>query len=338
MKTTRDWMGWLLMTFLLAGCGGTDNQDTGHSTADAAARWTIGLSQGAIENAFDRCVRDEVVAAAGQHADVELLAEDAGDDATLQQRQVRDMITAGVDLIIICPAEAVALTAPVGEAIDAGIPVIVLDRPVVGDKYTCLIDVDNRALGEAAGRWLVDRLDGTGNLVELQGLMTDTAAIRRHEGFRDAIVDADFDILFHADTRWLEADARKAMQSALEQYDNIDAVFAHSDTIAQGACLAAEQAGRREDMLVVGVGGLPGEGRRYVEQRRIDASFEYPTGGREAVDVALRILRGAEPQKNIVLPFRFYTRENVEHGGELVNHAAAADVQNLASGETGRDR
>jgi len=69
------------------------------------------------------------------------------------------------------PKEARPLTRPVEEAMDAGIPVIVLDRKIEGDKYTCFIGADNKKIGRAAGQWIVKQLGGKGKVVELKGLM-----------------------------------------------------------------------------------------------------------------------------------------------------------------------
>jgi len=71
-------------------------------------------------------------------------------------------------------------------------------------------------------------------------------------------------------------------------------------------------------MLFVGIDGLPQEGMAYVEQGILSVTFEYPTGGREAVQYALSILQGETVSKKVVLPSRFYTKENLAQGGELL--------------------
>jgi len=56
----------------------------------------------------------------------------------------------------------------------------------------------------------------------------------------------------------------------------------------------------------------------FVRQGLVAASFEYPTGGREAVETAMRILQGKKFNKEIILDSRLFTRENVEKGGEVL--------------------
>jgi ribose transport system substrate-binding protein len=114
------------------------------------------------------------------------------------------------------------------------------------------------------------------------------------------------------------------MESALARFDDIDLVYAHNDPAAHGAWLAAKASGREKDILFVGIDGLPHEGLAYVQQGILDACFEYPTGGKEAIELALKILKGETVPKEIVVPSRFFTPENLDDGGEWLK----TDAQN----------
>ena len=116
--------------------------------------------------------------------------------------------------------------------------------------------------------------------MELKGLMTSTPGQDRHSGFREGIAGSGLEVIFEADMKWLEPDARKEMDSALARFDRIDAVYAHNDPGAHGAYLAAQSAGREKEMVFVGIDALPHEGIAYVKQGILDATFQYPTGGR----------------------------------------------------------
>ena len=187
---------------------------------------------------------------------------------------------------------------------------------MLGDKYTGFIGADNKKIGRAAGAWIVNRLGGKGKIVELKGLMTSTPGQDRHTGFREGIDGSGLEIIFEADMKWLEPDARKEMESALARFPKIDLVYAHNDPGAHGAYLAAQAAGREKGILFVGIDGLPHEGQVYVQQGLLEASFEYPTGGREAIETALKILAGQTVPKEITLPSRVFTRDNVAAGGQ----------------------
>jgi ribose transport system substrate-binding protein len=244
--------------------------------------------------------------------------KDAQNDNLRQIAHIEEFVRAGVNLIIVSPKEAAPLTKPIAEAYKIGIPVIVLDRRVLGGDYTCFIGADNKRIGKAAGKWIVNLLKGQGNIVELKGLMTSTPGQDRNSGFREGIKESQLKIVFEADMKWLEPNARKEMESALSRYPQIDLVYAHNDPAAHGAYLAAKASGREKKILFVGIDGLSHEGQMYVKQSILAASFEYPTGGKEAIETAFQILNKKKVPKEITLPSKVYTKENIERGGELL--------------------
>jgi ribose transport system substrate-binding protein len=295
---------------------GTSGAEPGRK-AVSSDKFTIGMSQCNLGEPWRVQMNADVKAAADKHPDVlNVIFQDAQNDTLRQRSHVEEFVAAGVDLIIISPKEAAPLTEPVAKAVDAGIPVIVLDRAVLGEKYTCFIGANNVQIGRAAGKWLVTKLGGKGKVVELKGLMTSFPGQDRHSGFREAIKGTGIEVIFEADMKWLEPNARKEMESALARFDKIDAVYAHNDPGAHGAYLAAKAAGREAEMLFVGIDALPQEGVAYVHNGILDATFLYPTGGAEAIDVALKILRGEKVPKKITLGSRVFTAENVAKGGE----------------------
>ncbi len=283
---------------------------------DGRAQWTVGMSQCNLGEPWRVQMNADIKqAAAGQPA-LKIVFKDAQNNTLTQCAHIEEFINAGVDLLIVSPKEAAPLTPPVAAAYAKGIPVIVLDRQVLGDQYTCFIGADNRKIGRAAGRWIVKTLAGKGRVVELKGLMTSTPGQDRNAGFREGIRDSDVRVIFEADMQWLEPHARREMESALARFDDISLVYAHNDPGAHGAYLAARAAGREKSIQFVGIDALPQEGQAYIQQGLLTASFEYPTGGREAVATALKILNGEQVARKIVLPSRVFTRENISRGGE----------------------
>ena len=257
--------------------------------------------------------------AALNHPELTVIYKDAQNDTLKQRAQMEEFISAAVDLIIISPKEAAPLTPVVAQAYQSGIPVIVLDRRVLGDQYTCFIGADNVKIGKAAGSWIAQTLGGKGPVVELMGLMTSTPGQDRHRGFLEGIAGSDIEVIFSADMKWLEPNARKEMESALARFDDIDLVYAHNDPGAHGAYLAAKAVDRHNQIKFVGIDALPQEGQVYVKEGILSASFEYPTGGKEAIDIALDILQGKQPPKEITLSSRYFTQENINSGGESIS-------------------
>jgi ribose transport system substrate-binding protein len=306
---------------ILAGCGQSESGTATKSSGERKAKSTymIGMSQCNLGEPWRVEMNAQIKAAADKHPNLSVVFKDAQNDTLKQRAHVEEFVSAGVDLIVISPKEAQPLTEPVAKAMDAGIPVIVLDRSVLGDKYSCFIGADNKKIGHAAGEWLAKKLGGKGKVIELKGLMTSTPGQDRDSGFREAIAGTGIEVVFDADMKWLEPNARQEMESALARFNKIDCVYAHNDPGAHGAYLAAKAAGREKEMLFVGIDALPQEGVAYVQQGILDATFQYPTGGAEAIDTALKILRGEVVPKKITLGSRVFDKDTIGQGGRALD-------------------
>lgn len=309
-----------ILSLLLTGCSDSSSTSGSGKAASGSTEqvYTIGMSQCNLGEPWRVQMNEDIRNAAAGHPNLKVVFKDAQNDTLKQRAHVEEFVSSKVDLLIISPKEAQPLTEPVAKAMDAGIPVIVLDRRLIGDNYTCFIGADNKKIGKAAGEWIVKALDGKGNVVELMGLQTSTPGQDRHSGFVEGIAGSEIKVIFSADMKWLEPDARKEMESALSRFDDIDLVYAHNDPGAHGAYLAAKAAGR-EGIKFVGIDALPQEGVAYVSQGILDATFQYPTGGAEAIDTALQILHGETVPKEVVLGTRLFDKTNVAQGGQALN-------------------
>ena len=306
-----------ILTVALAGCA--DKQTSEETTK----QFVIGMSQCNLGEPWRVQMNKDLKEAAAKHHEIKMIFKDAQNNTTTQQSQVKELVDQRVDLIIISPKEALPLTKPVADAMDAGIAVIVLDRRIEGNKYTCFIGGDNELIGEEAGRYMVELLGGKGNIVELKGLMTSTPAVERHNGFMKGIEGSQIKIIYSVDCHWLEPDARREMASALTRFPgagDIDAVYAHNDPSAHGGYTAAklEGKGRENAIKFVGIDALLHEGVAYVRDGILTATFQYPTGGSEAIETALKILNGEEVEKDIILGTRVFTADNVADGGQAL--------------------
>ena len=140
-----------------------------------------------------------------KYPDLKLLPiTDAHQDSATQVSQVQNFIQQKVDVLIVSPNEPAPLTAAVQQACDANIPVIILDRSVNTDCYTSFIGGDNYAIGKMAGEAAVAALPNGGNVVELQGILSDQPQIDRDKGFRDAIAGHNINIAYHQEAKWLK--------------------------------------------------------------------------------------------------------------------------------------
>jgi ribose transport system substrate-binding protein len=132
-------------------------------------------------------------------------------------------------------------------------------------------------------------------------------AIAPHPGLR----------IIHAPVaNWLREEAMAQMEMALAAHPRIDLVYAHNDPMAVGAWLAARAKGRERETKFIGIDALPGldGGRQAVADGKLEATFVYPTGGREAVELAARILKGESVPHRVVLKSEKITRAGAGDG------------------------
>ena len=235
-----------------------------------------------------------------------------------QIKDIEEFIAQGVNLIIVSPNEAEAITPVVEKAYNMGIPVVLVDRKISTDKYTAFVGGNNYLMGKQIGTYIANRLNGKGNIVELTGLKGSTPAAERQKGMYDILKDyPSIKILSTVDAAWLKDKAENKSDSILAQYSDIDMIVAQNDPMAIGAYKAAQKAGRGKEMLFVGVDALSGEklGVELVADSILDATFIYPTGGDRAVQVAMNILEN-----------KYYEKENMLSSA-LVNAGNARIMQ-----------
>lgn len=254
----------------------------------------------------------EVAARAKDFPDIEIVYADAQQDNAKQVADVESFLRQKIELLIISPNEAKPLTPIVQRAYEQKIPVIVLDREIEAETYTTFIGANNREIGHAAGEYAATLLGGKGKVVEIKGLPGSTPARDRSDGFREAIAKFPGIVIVHDPVaNWLREEAMSQMESALAANARIDLVYAHNDPMAIGAYLAAKAKGREGEMRFIGIDGLPGldGGRQAVADGKLAATFVYPTGGKEAVEIAEKILHGEQVPHRITLPSERITKQ-----------------------------
>lgn len=317
----------LILTAASAGLAATSVLASGGNALAQDKKWTIGFSQATTIEPWRAQFNKDLIAEAKKHPEVDLIITDGQDKTEKQVADVENLIRQEVDALLISPKESAGLTGVVLEAIEAKIPVFVLDRNVNTDKYTQFIGGDNKLIGEEAGKYAVELLGGTGkakgNVVEIWGGLGTQPAHDRHDGFHEH-TDKEPGIKYLLNQQsadWKQDQAYNIMSTALRNNEDIDLVFGHNDPMAYGAYLAAKDAGREKDIKFVGIDGLPNEGVTFVKKGILDATFVYPTPGAEGLRQALKYLNGEKVEKTITLPTTKITTENAdqilkEHGLE----------------------
>lgn len=237
----------------------------------------------------------------------------AKDNNQYQINDINYFIDRKVDLLIVAPNEAAAITPSVEKAIKKGIPVVVVDRKILSDNYTAFVGADNYKIGSDVGHYIVSRLNGKGNIFEVTGLQGSTPAMERHRGLIDALAGIpNIKRVGSVDGGWLQSQAGEKVDSVLRVHKDIDLLFAQNDRMAIGAYLAARQQGREKEMLFVGVDALPGKdyGLEQVISGVLDATFIYPTGGDKVMQIAMNILEKRPFEKENILSTALVDKTN----------------------------
>ena len=287
------------------------------SAAEKKDKYVIGMSQCNLGEPWRVAMNDQIAMAAEKHPEFEVIFADVAQDNSKQIADIENFVQMGVDLIITSPNEATPLTNAVSAAYDAGIPVILLDRKIDGDKYTQFIGADNVDMGRIAGEYVADTLlpDG-GKVCEIKGLEGTSGGIDRDNGFREGIKKNDkIEIVAVNNADWLREKAITVAEEMLQTNDEIDLFLALNDPMAEGAYIAAKNAGREGDILFVGFDGLPTPdgGIRSVMDGRLSMTQVYPTGGAEAIESAYQLLvEGKELDKTLTLTSEIVTPDNAE--------------------------
>jgi ribose transport system substrate-binding protein len=281
-------------TLSAPGCG--KKASTRETTGKAPEKlFTIAFSNATMDHPWRKALTKSIEDEAAKIPEFRLLVSDGNNQNAKQIDDVRNFITQKVDLLIVSPNESGPLTAPCEEAMDAGIPVILLDRSINSDKYLTLVGGDNIEIGRTAAKFVLDKLPKGAKIVEIQGTAGASATIERHDGFMEILSShPDYGIIVSQDGDYKQPNARTIMENTLQAHKKIDCVYAHNDDMAFGALHAAQDAGRAGEMIIIGVDG---------EQKAIDAvasgdlaaTIIYPYWcGAEAVRAAKRVLLSGE--------------------------------------------
>ncbi len=284
-------------------------------SASAEDKIKIGFSQGTMESAWRvNMVEGNKKYAEANLPDVELIVTNGENQASKQVSDVESLIAQGVKTLIISPVTADALTPVVKVAMDAGIPVVTLDRKVNTD-VTLHIGADNKLIGKTAGEFVCKTLEGKGNVIEIQGTAGASATVDRHDEFHKALAANCPDVKVVADqvANYVREPAIKFMEDMLQRFKpgEIQLVYAHNDDMALGAVTALEAAGRLAEVKVV---GIDGENAAYdaIKAGKMVATFTYHFVAPEGVQYGYKIAKGEKLDKEMILPTHQVDATNVD--------------------------
>ena len=280
--------------------------------------YVIGMSQANFKEPYREHVNHELERLVKTYPKFKITIADGQANVNTQVSQVENFMTQQVDILFISPFEAAPLTPVVSRMYKAGIPVIELDRKTTGDDYTAFVGGDNHAIAKAAGEWAATTLmpDG-GEVAILEGLPSSSPAIERLEGFKEGIAsNPKLKLVATQPVDWMEDKAVTVFSAMLQAHPDIKLVYTSNDLAAAGAYIAAKQAGKQEQVKIIGTDGLPGPsgGIRSVADGQWAATFTYPTGAAEALELAKKILIdcATEVPRNVIVPTQRIDQTNAK--------------------------
>ncbi|MDR5897576.1 substrate-binding domain-containing protein [Halomonas vilamensis] len=278
-------------------------------TEEKTAR--VGFAQDTLANDWRLQQVKDVEAELAYYPEIEFVYTNANESVAQQALHIRQL-AGDVDVLVVSPRVKSVLSQVIADVHDAGVPVILVDRGIDGPHYTSFIRPNNTAIGRAAAQHLVNALDASGTVLMLEGVAGASVTQQRAQGFTDVMKRHPNIHIVARTGNFLRADALRAVQHVIEDGITFDAIFAQSDSMATGARMAMVEAG-------LDLSHIPIIGIDYIEEAKAaildgtqSVSFTYPTGGKEAAELAVRLLRGESVPKNVILPSVKVTIDNVK--------------------------
>jgi ribose transport system substrate-binding protein len=338
MKHLKLLVSLLLVVVLVGACtddgGGEETtdqaQDTSEDESNPEGRTIkIAFSAPGADHGWLAAITNNAREEAKNWDDVELILTEGTNDAAAQASQVETLVNQDPDVLVILPHDGEALTPAAQGAMDAGIPVVNLDREFsTPSAYRTWLGGDNYGIGKAAGDYFAEALDCEGNVVEIQGLAGISVTDLRSQGFADAIKQCDggIKIVAQQPADFLPDKGLEVMEAILQSEDQIDAVYTHDDDMAMGVVAAIENADRQSEMFVTGAGGSKDAMGLIADGGLYRATFLYnPSMSASAIRLARLIaleegfgeLVEPEVPSYIQLPASTVTNDNVDEFEEL---------------------
>jgi ribose transport system substrate-binding protein len=281
------------------------------SVAQAQKKYVIGLGQPNLEHPYRVGGTNRAKAWAKAHPEVELIIADGRRNSAAQLAGLEDLLTRGVDALVISPNDSSALAAIAGEAKAKKVPLVVFDRElkVPESDYAAFIGADNVTMGKVAGDYIVKQTGGKGVVIQLEGTQGASATTDRKTGFEQVAKAHSQMKVFSYVGDYRMNEAVKAMEDALVAHPDVVAVFAHNDTMALAAGKVLAEHGKK-NIPIVGMDGAK-EGCDGIREGKMTASVQYPTMFPEALEITMKVLKGQSVPKRTMLDTPLITKDNL---------------------------
>lgn len=299
----------LLATLIvLAGCGSGngDSTATGDSTgtdgSGGSGDATIGVVLKTLTSPYWQRVSNGAEEG-GSEAGVTVTLAGATQESNIQEQidKVRAAIVQEVDALVVAPTAADQLQPVLQEAVDADIPVLLVDTNIDGwDGALTFIGTDNEAAGEEAGNYILSKTT-TGKVAFIAGVPGNPSTDDRIAGAKMVIEGSDIEVVAELNANSDRAEARSVMADILQANPDVSIVFAANDDMALGAIEAIKGAGLDPaDFIVLGVDGNK-DAVESIQAGELTASVaQNPFNmGKQSVLSAVQVVNGETIEERI---------------------------------------
>jgi ABC-type sugar transport system substrate-binding protein len=252
---------------------------------------------------------------------IEVINYDGQNQTPKQTADVEAAIVSGVDGLVISPLDSVAMAPAVKQAVDAGIPVMTIDRRIDGvDGILGHVGADNVKGGEAQAQLIVERFPDGARIVNLQGQPGASPAIDRNMGVHNILDPLKDKYIFVSEqtANFQREEGASVTESILAGLDSPpDVIVAANDDMALGALQVVQEQGL--DIAIIGFDALP-EALASVRDGGMLATIEQMPGGqsRGALDELVKFLReGTKPEPVVLLTPIAITKDNLDKAERL---------------------
>jgi signal transduction histidine kinase/DNA-binding response OmpR family regulator len=264
---------------------------------------SIGFSQSISEDdSWRKSMDNTMKVEASLHPEIDLTIYNANGSTKKQIRDIEKLIENQVDVLIVAPYGSDSIVPVIEKASKKGIPVIIVDRKVNTSNYTAFLGADNVEVGHIAGKYIVSMSKAQANILEIKATTDISPSVERSLGFKQ-IIDQYPNIKKTSISAPDLASINNNFSKVLDSMPKIDYVFAFNDIIALQAWEVAKRKGREKNIQFIGIDGLNDQngGIQAVKDGKLTATILYPTGGSEAIKLAIKLANKEIVPKNNVL-------------------------------------
>ncbi|HYI56891.1 MAG TPA: substrate-binding domain-containing protein [Microlunatus sp.] len=282
-----------------------ENNATGGASAPAGGggandapgeKVTVGFSAPAADHGWMAAITNNAREVAKTNPDIDLKVAEGTNDVNLQISQVETFINEKVDAIVLLPFDGAAMTPVALKAMQAGIPVINVDREFNNPNAARVTVLgDNYGMGVSAGEYVCDQLKDKPDAVvaEIAGIDSLPLTQDRSRGFEDALKECGLDVDNRVAADFTVQGGEEAAANLLQAAPQIDYLWNHDDDQGVGVLAAIENAGRDEFVMIGGAGSKNAMEAIKSGEGVLKATVIYPsTQGADGLKLARLLAQG----------------------------------------------